>query len=136
MSRRVEVVAGTDGMGEPEEFTWDLFPVVDPQKTTHLSANGLPKPGTHIVPGMILVGKIGKARTYDSSRQPTSLEIQGLPFDELRSRYGSMWEDSSLYADSQTSGIVKDAFIDSYQGKQRAVVLLEEEKTAMTELEV
>jgi DNA-directed RNA polymerase beta subunit len=126
MSKRVEVVAGTDGAGEIEEFTWDLFPVVDPKKTTHLNTNGLPKPGTRIVPGMILVGKIGKTRAFDPSRQPTSLEIQGLPFDELRSRYGSMWEDSSLYASSETSGVVKEAYLENDQGNQRAVVILDE----------
>jgi DNA-directed RNA polymerase beta subunit len=125
MSKRIELATGPDELGETEEFTWDLFPVVDPEKTTHLNANGLPKVGTRIVPGIIIVGKIGKSRDYDSSRQPTSLEIQGLPFDELRSRYGGMWKDSSLYADSQTSGIVKEAYLESHQGSQRAVVILD-----------
>lgn len=125
MSKSVEVVAGTDAFGEMEEFTWDLFPVVDPQKTTHLNTDGLPKVGSHVVPGMILIGKIGKTQHYDPARQPTSLEIQGLSFDELRSRYGNMWRDSSLYADARTSGIVKKAYIENHQGKQRAVVILD-----------
>src|SRR5215472_16806893 len=125
MSTKVEVMAGTDELGEPEDFTWDLFPVVHPQQTAHLNTDGLPKVGTHIAPGMIIVGKIGKTRNYDASRQPTALEIHGLPFDELRSRYGSMWKDSSLYADSQTTGIVKEAYLEDYGGKKRAVVILD-----------
>jgi DNA-directed RNA polymerase beta subunit len=127
MSKRVEVVAGTDELGEMEEFTWDLLPIINSKETTHLDTNGLPKVGTRIIPGMIVVGKIGKRREYDPSQQPTSLEIHGLSFDELRSRYGDMWKDSSLYADSQTRGVVKEAYLEDVRGKQRAVVVLEEE---------
>ena len=127
MSKKVEVVATMDELGEMEEFAWDLFPVVDPQKTTHLDTNGLPKIGTRIVPGMIVVGKIGKTRHYNASKQPTSLEIHGLSFEELHSQYGSMWNDSSLYADSQTTGVVKEAYFEDYGGKRRAVVLLEDD---------
>ena len=75
---------------------------------------------------MILVGKIGKTRSYDPSRQPSALEIHGLPFDELRSRFGHMWRDSSLYADSETTGVVIGASIESVQGKRIAVVILED----------
>jgi DNA-directed RNA polymerase beta subunit len=131
MNKKLEVMAGTDELGATEEFTWDLFPVVDPQQTTHLDTNGLPKVGTRIVPGMIVVGKIGKTGNYDASRQPTALEIHGLPFAELRSRYGSMWKDSSLYADSQTTGIVKEAFLEDCCGKRRAVIILERDDFSM-----
>jgi DNA-directed RNA polymerase beta subunit len=125
MNIRVEAIADKDETGAWEEITWDLFPVVDPAMTLHLDSNGLPKVGTPITPGMILIGKIGKTHDYDPSRQPTTLEIQGLPFEELRLRYGNMWKDLSLYADAGTSGLVKDAFIESCQGKQRAVVILQ-----------
>jgi DNA-directed RNA polymerase beta subunit len=116
--------AGFDDLGEPEEFTWDLLPVVDPRKTVHLTKNGLPKPGTRIVPGMIVVGKIGKSRKYDPCRQPTALEIHGLPFDELRLRYGDMWKDSSLYADSKMSGVVQESYLEASHGKERAIVVV------------
>jgi DNA-directed RNA polymerase beta subunit len=125
MSKRIEVVANIDELGEPEEFTFDLFPVVDSRATLHLAASGLPKIGTRIVPGMILVGKIGKTRTYDPSRTPSCLEIHGLPFDELRSQFGHMWSDSSLYADSETAGVVKQASIECVAGKQVAVIVIE-----------
>lgn len=77
------------------------------------------------MPGMILVGKIGKTRSYDPLRQPTALEIHGLPFDELRSRFGGMWRDSSVYVDVETAGIVKQASVETVQGRQVAVVLIE-----------
>jgi DNA-directed RNA polymerase beta subunit len=126
MMKRIEVVAETDELGEAEEITADLFPLVDPTTTLHLHANGLPKIGTRIVPGMILVGKIGKSRDYDPSRQPTALEIHGLSFPELRSRFGGMWRDSSLYADIGTTGIVMQTSIGMVHGRRVAVVLIEE----------
>jgi DNA-directed RNA polymerase beta subunit len=126
MKKKVEVVADTDEVGEPEEFTWDLFPVVDSKATLHLGANGLPKVGTRVYPGMILVGKIGKTRTYDPSRQPSCLELHGLSPDELRSRYGHMWKDSSLYADATMVGVVTGAAIETVQGREVAVVVIED----------
>lgn len=126
--KTLETIAGTDELGEPEEFTWDLIPVVDPRATAHLEANGLPKLGTRLVPGMIVVGKIGKTRRYDPSRQPTALELHGLSFDELRSRFGEMWKDSSLYADQNTSGVVTEATIKTVKGNEVAVVLIDDQE--------
>jgi DNA-directed RNA polymerase beta subunit len=77
MTKKITVIADKDELGEPEEFTWDLFPVVDSKATLHLDANGLPKVGTRTTPGMILVGKIGKTRSFDRSRQPSALELHG-----------------------------------------------------------
>jgi DNA-directed RNA polymerase beta subunit len=125
MSKRVEVMVGKDARGEPEELTWDLFPVVDARLTLHLDTHGLPKIGTRILPGMILVGKIGTTELYDPKKKPNALEIHALPFEELRARFGAMWRDSSLYADDETSGIVKSAYIEDHDGRQKAVVILE-----------
>lgn len=124
MTKRITAVAGKDELGEPEVFTWDLFPVVDPSATLHLDTNGLPKIGTRIAPGMIIVGKIGKTRSFDRSRQPSALELHGLSFDDLQSRFGSMWTDGSLYADPDTAGIVEQASIETVNGQQVAVVLM------------
>lgn len=124
MTKKITVVADKDELGEPEEFTWDLFPVVDPSATVHLDANRLPKVGTRIAPGMILVGKIGKTRKFDRSRQPNVLELHGLSFDELRSRFGSMWKDGSLYANSETAGVIENASIETVHGQQVAVILI------------
>jgi DNA-directed RNA polymerase beta subunit len=127
MKTRIEVVANIDELGESEEFSWDVFPIVDPKATLHLEGDGLPKIGTRIAPGMIIVGKIGKTRTYDDSRRPTALDIHALSFDELRSRFGDMWNDTSLYASSETTGIVTHASIENIRGKQTAVVILEQD---------
>jgi DNA-directed RNA polymerase beta subunit len=125
MTKKITVVAGKDELGEPEVFTWDLFPIVDPKVTLHLDTNGLPKVGTRIKPGMILVGKIGKSQNFEKSRQPNALEIHGLTFEELRSRFGGMWKDGSLYATSETAGIVERASIESENGQQVAVIYVE-----------
>ena len=116
MSKRFEVVAGVDELGEAEEFTWDLFPVVNPTMTTHWGTDGLPNIGTRITPRMIIVGKIGKTKNTPTERffsgyappGPSTLDIYALPFDELHARYGHMWKESSLYTASLTTfGTVK-----------------------------
>lgn len=131
---KMETTQNADELGEPEEFTWDLFPAVESAKTLHLQANGLPKVGARILPGMIIVGKIGKTKKYDPVHQPTPLEIQGLPFAELTRKYGGMWKDTSLYAGPMTTYIVKDAYFESIPGKQKAVVILEENSLRPTEV--
>jgi DNA-directed RNA polymerase beta subunit len=118
----IEVQQGLDETGEPEEFSWDLFPLVDASQTLHLGETGLPKVGTRIRPGMIIVGKIGKSRFYDPDAQPTALEIHGLDLEDIRNKYGKMWNNTSFYASQEHSGIVRDAFIECRNGSLVAVV--------------
>ena len=75
--------------------------------------------------GMIIVGRIGKTRKYDPERKPSALEIHGLRFEELRSRFGDMWVDRSMYADQDTSGVVQHASIESIDGRVVATVIIE-----------
>ena len=124
---RIEVQQSADETGELEEFTWDLFPLVDASETLHLDRSGLPKVGSLIKPGMIIVGKIAKTRSYDPERQPTALEIHGLDLQTLRSTYGHMWQDTSLYADEARSGVVRDAFLECRDGSTVAVVQIEKD---------
>jgi DNA-directed RNA polymerase beta subunit len=124
---RIEVQQVTDETGELEEFTWDLFPLVDASETTHLDESGLPKIGSRIRPGMIIVGKIARTRSYDPERQPTALEIQGLDLQTLRCTYGHMWQDRSLYADETRSGVVREAFFERRNGSTVAVVQIEKD---------
>lgn len=79
-----EIAVGRDELGEPEVCTWDLLPVVNSSETSHLDENGLPKIGTKLRPGMIMVGKIGKAKGFHRSRKPTNLELHGLSFNESK----------------------------------------------------
>jgi DNA-directed RNA polymerase beta subunit len=124
---RIEVQQSTDETGELEEFTWDLFPLVDASETTHLDESGLPKVGAQIKPGMLVVGKIAKTRSYNPERQPTALEIHGLDFQTLGSAYGQMWQNTSLYADEATSGVVREAFFECRDGCTVAVVQIEKD---------
>lgn len=122
---RIEVPQDRDELGEPEQLTWDLFPVVESVQTVHLDENGLPKVGTAIRPGMILVGKIGKTRRFDPKKQPTALEIQGSDFRALNTKYGAMWKDTSLYATATTAGIVQHAYLEETPCGLKAVVEIE-----------
>lgn len=124
---QVEVRQNVDETGELEEFSWDLFPIVDASVTLHLDRSGLPKVGTHIETGMILVGKIARTRAYDPELQPTSLEIHGLDRTTLCRKYGGMWRDTSLYADESHSGVVRGASFVQRDGSTFAVVVIEKE---------
>ena len=106
MKRDLEITVGRDELGQPEECTWDLIPVVSSKLTSHLDADGLPKEGTVLHPGMILVGKIGKSKAYATGRKPTELEIQALDFEELKEQFGYLWIDSSFYVPEGMHGMV------------------------------
>ena len=106
---KIEIRQDVDETGSLEEFTWDLFPLVDASTTLHLEGSGLPRVGSQIEPGMILVGKIARTLSYDPSHQPTPLEIHGLDRQALRQKYGHMWRDTSHYADESQSGTVMSA---------------------------
>jgi DNA-directed RNA polymerase beta subunit len=124
--KRIELSQDVDDYGELDEFTWDLFPVVDLKHTQHLDGSGLPKVGTIIKPGMIVIGKIGKTAAYDSNKQPSALEIHGLPFEVLFSKYGNMWKDLSIYANEELSGAVKRAYFEKPGDRLRAIVELDD----------
>ncbi len=121
---RIEIQQEYDDQGELEEFTWDLFPIVDAERTLHLDEDGLPKPGTMITPGMIIVGKIAKTLAYDPQNQPSSMEIQSGELDAIRGKYGRMWRDCSKYADESIAGVVESAHLESAQHGLRAIVVL------------
>lgn len=119
---RIVVSAGLDASGEHESFTWDLLPLVSAGQTRHLQENGLPRVGTRLRRGMIIVGKIGKSPGFDPVRRPSALELHGLGEDELRKRYGHMWTDGSVYADDSSAGVVTAAFFDSSSTGPTAIV--------------
>jgi DNA-directed RNA polymerase beta subunit len=52
-----KVLAEDDATGEPEEISWDLFPLVDSNATLHLDQDGLAKVGTKMEPGLPSVSK-------------------------------------------------------------------------------
>ncbi len=124
MKKRVVVVAGIDEKGEPEEFTGDLFPNIDSRATGHLDSNGLPKIGTAINEGMILVGKHGQSASYERAKLPTSQDLHGLSRTELNQKYGHLWRPTPVYAGRDSVGIVTAAYLEEANGKQQAIVEL------------
>ncbi len=107
--RIFEIAIRRDELGEFEELSWDLVPLVDPKETLHLEPNGLPAVGTSVVPGMVLVGKIGKSKSYPTSRKPTSLELNALSFDNLRRQFGGLWVDRAFRVPEGCFGEVAEA---------------------------
>ena len=122
---RFEIYQDIDETGEPEEFTWDLFPLVHSSQTIHLQENGLPKIATHIKCNMIIVGKMGKTKEYTTYNRPSCLEIHGLPFEKIKAKYGNMWRDTSLYATNESTGVVKNAYFENTTDGLKAVIELE-----------
>jgi DNA-directed RNA polymerase beta subunit len=125
----LEIASALDEQGNLEEFTWDLFPVVPVERTLHLQSNGLPKIGVYIPAGGILVGKIGKTKSYYADKLPSSLEMHGLEFDALKAKFGTMWYDASVYASSDNAGVVVDAFFESRENRSVAVVIIDTSST-------
>jgi hypothetical protein len=125
MKTRIVVAAGIDEKGEPEEFTFDLFPNIDGALTLHLDENGLPKIGTEIREGMIVVGKHGQGKDYDRAKLPTALELHGLSQIELNQKYGYLWKITPVYAGPDSTGVVTAAYLEVVDGRQQAVVELE-----------
>ena len=119
---RLIVSQGVDATGEREEFTWDMFPLVDSADTAHLNDQGLPKVGTQIHEGMIIVGKWGKTKSYDERNLPTSLELHGLTRAQLIARFGHFWKETSLRADASMVGVVASATLEQDGEGFRAVV--------------
>ena len=88
---RVEGQQNEDETGEHEEFNWDLFPLVDASKPSHLDESGLPRVGSHIRAGIIIICKIAKTRAYDPDLKPTAIEIQGIDRQTRCKKYGGLW---------------------------------------------
>ena len=104
-TRRIVVKQGIDTQGHPEEFTVDLYPLVDSRTLLHLGGNGLPKPGTFVKEGMVVVAKTGRGPAFDSKHMPTSLEWNGLPRAELVAKYADYRIETSCYATKEMEGI-------------------------------
>lgn len=120
--KRLIITQGFDATGEREEFTWDMFPLVDSTETAHLDDRGLPKVGTQIREGMIVVGKWGKTKGYDERGLPTSLELHGLPKAELIAKFGHFWKVTAVRADASMVGVVASARLEPDRGAFQAIV--------------
>ncbi|EJF07341.1 DNA-directed RNA polymerase, beta subunit [Thiovulum sp. ES] len=110
-----------------EEITRDL-PNVKEEQITHLDEVGIVKVGTHIKPGMILVGKISPKKEM----RPTPEErlIRAIFGD----RQGHIM-DKSLVAKPSTEGIVIDVKVLTKKGYEKDTRALELEKAERDKLE-
>lgn len=86
-----------DENGDPEEFTTDLCDLVDVDNLSYLSSDGLPQIGTRVVPGMLLVGKLG-AKKCDERSIWNELQLLTANPQELQNYWRSRIYDGSLYA--------------------------------------
>jgi DNA-directed RNA polymerase beta subunit len=104
-----------DQRGELEEFTNDLFLVVTDEhlKTAHLHDDGLPQIGTRVVPGMLLVGKLGTTTRFSPDRLPNDLETLTMKESSLIQKYGDMFYDASLYVPQHVCGVVMHAYFEA-----------------------
>lgn len=125
MLKTISIRPDVDETGSLEEFTWDLWPLVPADQTLHLDTHGLPKTGTVLHPGMVLIGKIGQTLRYTPERAPTALEKQGVDFETLRVKYGDMWKDGSLYVTPDTIGVIVAAYFVEDKLGTSAVVEIE-----------
>ena len=122
----IEATCERDALGELEVFTFDLFAVVPPEKTRHLEENGLPRIGTKLSPGDIVIGRLAKSRTHDTSVRIDDRDLYVLSFEELNKKYGHMWVNRSVYAAANQVGTVKSARLVEENGVTRAIVELDQ----------
>jgi DNA-directed RNA polymerase beta subunit len=112
-----------DEKGQPEEFTWDFAPLGDSSVAPeHLTDDGLPKKGTVVKQGMVLVGKLGRGAAFDPDRMPTALELHGLEPEELNAKYANFWTNTSCYATEEMEGTVENAYFETVDGTLCAIV--------------
>jgi DNA-directed RNA polymerase beta subunit len=110
-----------------EEITKDL-PNIKEEHLEHLDDSGIVKIGTHVKPGMILVGKISPKK-----------EVKPSPEERLlRAIFGDRAGhvvDKSLVCPPSTEGVVIDVKIFTKKGHQKDKRALEVEKEARLKLE-
>ena len=113
-----------DRVGEFEEFTADLDYISKATSFSHLTSSGLPKVGTRVQPGMVLVGKIGR-KSQDIPQQMNELERLIASERQLEEYYSSWLYDASLYAPPGCFGTVTAAYFDNAKELATVEITLE-----------
>jgi DNA-directed RNA polymerase beta subunit len=121
----IRVPQGLDPAGRPYEFTWDLYPVLPSSSLDHLDDNGLPRVGTCIKEGMVVVGRNGTTALWDPKRGPGPNDYAYYSREELLALFGDMWNDGSYYAKPEDAGTVVGAALQEENGSLVAVVQIE-----------
>jgi DNA-directed RNA polymerase beta subunit len=121
----IRVSQGLDPTGRPYEFTWDLYPVLPSSDLAHLDDNGLPRIGTCIKEGMVVVGKNGTTALFDPKKTPSANDYAYYSREELLAIFGDMWHDGSYYAKPGDAGKVVSAALKEENGSLVAVIQIE-----------
>lgn len=123
--REFRLIQRVDAQGNCEEFTSDMSLILGSEKTHHLTDDGLPRIGSRITPGMILIAKIGATEEYDRRSLPDDMELLTSDESTLARKYARMFHDGSLYAPDDLNGTVRNAFFTEDDGRRVAVVEVE-----------
>lgn len=115
---------GLDELGNEEEFTHDAELILPWSAVEHLDHRGLPRIGTRIEPGMIIIGKFGARAHYARSKLPHDLERWSHTQEEMIAKYKHMFYDASLYASEGAQGIVTATSLERLNGRHRAIVCI------------
>jgi DNA-directed RNA polymerase beta subunit len=118
----LKVKQALDELGNLEEFTQDVGDVTNSASFEHLDEDGLPRVGTHVSEGMLLIGKVGATKSYSKDKRPGAFEAYTLPEEELKERWRELIYDGSFYVPEGVSGVVKDAHLEEEEGRLVAVV--------------
>lgn len=117
-----------DEAGESEEFTNDIDYVTNAEDLTHLQSNGLPKVGARVIPGMVVVGKLGRRKGASPGRM-NELELLSATERELQDYYREWLYDGSLYVPDGCVGKVVSASVTTIEGVTQAVVEIDIDET-------
>jgi DNA-directed RNA polymerase beta subunit len=114
-----------DELGNPEEFTSDGGYVVEAARLAHIQDDGLPRIGTPVVSGTLLIAKFGATKAYRRENLPNDLELLTSSERALIEKYQRMFYDASVYAPAGTVGRVANAYFTHADGQTVAVVEVE-----------
>ena len=122
---KIVIKQGIDEQGWPEEFT-DRFPssIGLYHSLDHLDANGLPKMGSVILEGMVLVGKMGAGAGYDKQNLPRECDFIIYSLDEINRKYPNYFINQSVLATLETEGRVVESRFEPIGNRLCAVVEL------------
>ncbi|MFL5244164.1 MAG: hypothetical protein ACJ8FY_18830 [Gemmataceae bacterium] len=95
-----------------EEFTSDLTDLMNIDQVSHLSSHGLAKVGTEVLPGMLLIGKIGRKKVRAGIRDMNKVELLIASPDERRNYFKERAYDASVYAPGNCYGKVAAAYFE------------------------
>lgn len=113
-----------------EEITSDVSIVANDEELDHLTPEGLAEVGTHVVPGMILIGGLRQNEKYDRDKL-VSFENRYLKSeDDFDRDFSHMYDDLCIRVPENLTGIVASAVVEKLKTKTVARVTITVEPSA------